>query len=273
MSIKITLTICVLITALFTSAQSTVSGVISDEKGIPVSSASVIIKGSKNGTQADENGRFSIAAATGNVLVISALNFATQEITVGNEAQLTVHLKAADQSLNEVVVTALGIRRERRELGTATQTVSSDQLNKSGTGNLLGEMQGKASGLTVINSTGDPGGGTYIRLRGVTSITGNNQPLLVVDGVPIDNSVNSYDPTNAGFQASGASGNLTGGAQPTNRGNDLNPDDIESINVLKGPAATALYGIQAASGAIVITTKKGSGKRGTQHPVKLIRNH
>jgi TonB-linked SusC/RagA family outer membrane protein len=260
---KIILTICVLITVLFTLAQSTVSGVISDEKGIPVPSASVTIKGSKKGTQADENGRFSIAAVSGNVLEISALNFVTQEITIGNETQLNIRLKAADQSLNEVVVTALGIRKERRALGTATQTISSDQLNKSGTGNPLSELAGKASGLTVINSTGDPGGGTYMRLRGVTSITGNNQPLMVVDGVPIDNSVNSYDPTNSGFQASGANGDLTGGAQPTNRGTDINPEDIESISVLKGPAATALYGIQAASGAIVITTKKGSGQQGT----------
>ncbi len=260
---KFTLFICMLITVLFTYAQSTVTGIVTDEKGSPVPAASIIIKNTKKGTEADENGKFTITAASGDVLVVSAVNFAAQEIKVGNQTQLTIQLKAADQSLNEVVVTALGIRRERRELGTATQTISSDQLNKSGTGNPLSELQGKASGLTVINSTGDPGGGTYIRLRGVTSITGNNQPLMVVDGVPIDNSVNSYDPTNSGFQASGANGDLTGGAQPTNRGTDLNPDDIESINVLKGPAATALYGIQAASGAIVITTKKGSARRGT----------
>src|SRR6185437_13401488 len=97
---------------------------------------------------------------------------------------------------------------------------------------------------------------------GATSITGNNQPLLVIDGIPIDNSINNFDATApSGTNSSGANGNLTGGAQPTNRGNDINPNDIESINVLKGPAATALYGIQAASGAIIITTKKGGGRR------------
>src|SRR3954468_9686513 len=242
---KITLTICVLMIVLFTSAQSTVSGVVTDEKNNPIPAASITIKGTKRGTKADENGRFSIAAASGNVLEISALNFVAQDITIGTETQFTIHLKAADQSLNEVVVTALGIRREKRELGTATQTIGSDQLNKSGTGNPLSELQGKASGLTVINSTGDPGGGTYVRLRGVTSITGNNQPLIVVDGVPIDNSINNYDPTSATpNNVGGASGNLTGGAIPSNRGIDINPNDIESITVLKGPAATALYGIK-----------------------------
>jgi len=164
--------------------------------------------------------------------------------------------------MNEVVVTAIGIRREKRELGTATQTINADQLSKSGTGNPLSELNGKASGLTVVNSSGDPGSGTYIRLRGVTSITGNNQPLMVVDGVPIDNSINNYDPTSTGNLASGANGNLLGGAQPTNRGVDLNPDDIESVTLLKGPAATALYGIQAASGALIITTKKGGVGQG-----------
>ena len=158
----------------------------------------------------------------------------------------------------KVVVTALGIKREKRSLGYATQSIGSDQLNKSGSGNPLSELSGKASGITVINSAGDPGAGTYVRLRGVTSITGNNQPLMVIDGVPVDNSINNFDPTNLGFKASGANGDLTGGAQPSNRGIDINPNDIESVTLLKGPAATALYGIQAASGAILITTKKGS---------------
>ncbi len=252
-----------LIISLGVIAQTAITGTVVDEKNAPVPYASITIKNTKRGAQADEKGNFKIEATTGQTLVITAINFAPQEVQITGTGALTIQLKSGDQTLNEVVVTALGIRRERRELGTATQTINSDQLNKSGTGNALSELEGKASGLTVINSTGDPGGGTYIRLRGVTSITGNNQPLMVVDGVPIDNSVNSYDPTNSGFQASGAGGDLTGGAQPTNRGTDLNPDDIESITVLKGPAATALYGIQAASGAIVITTKKGSGRRGT----------
>lgn len=163
--------------------------------------------------------------------------------------------------MTEVVVTALGIRREKRSLGYATQTIGSDQLNTTGTGNALNELSGKASGLTVINSAGDPGAGTYMLLRGVTSVTGNNQPLMVVDGVPIDNSANNYDPQFNGFQAGGAGADLVGATQPTNRGVDLNPNDIESITLLKGPAATALYGIQAASGALVITTKKAGARK------------
>ncbi|MBV9960868.1 MAG: SusC/RagA family TonB-linked outer membrane protein, partial [Parafilimonas sp.] len=197
--------------------------------------------------------------------VVSAVNFGLQEVHVTGTEPLTVHLKTAEQTLNEVVVTALGIKREKRSLGYSTQTVNSDQLNKSGTGNILNELNGKASGLTVINSSGDPGAGTYIRLRGVTSVSGDNQPLIVVDGIPLDNSINSYEPDNGvGFIASGAGGASIGGATATNRGLDINPNDIESVTLLKGPAATALYGIQAASGALIITTKKGNaGPRAT----------
>lgn len=240
-----------------------ISGTVKDENGNPISGASVIIKGTKLGVAADALGKFSISAKSGQVLEVSATNFTTTDFKLGGQDNIEITLKAGTNLMETVVVTALGIKREVRSLGTATQSIGSDELNKSGTGNPLSELQGKASGLTVINSTGDPGGGTYIRLRGVTSITGNNQPLMVVDGVPIDNSINNYDATFNGFGSSGANGQLVGGAQPTNRGVDINPDDIESINVLKGPAATALYGIQAASGAIIITTKKGSGRKGT----------
>ncbi|HTB31183.1 MAG TPA: SusC/RagA family TonB-linked outer membrane protein, partial [Bacteroidia bacterium] len=179
----------------------------------------------------------------------------SQEAAISDNMLITMKNDAL--GLSEVVVTALGIPVEKKSLGTATQVVGGDEVNTSGTSNVMNELEGKVSGLTVISSAGDPGAGTFMNLRGITSLTGNNQPLMVVDGVPIDNSINVYDPTNAGFQASGANGNLTGAAQPTNRGLDINPSDIESITVLKGPAATALYGIQAASGALIITTKKG----------------
>lgn len=195
-------------------------------------------------------------------MIVTAIGYDPQEVRVGNANEVAVTMLQNSRTMNEVVVTALGIRREKRELGTATQTITADQMNKTGTGNALNELNGKASGLTVINSSGDPGAGTYIRLRGVTSITGNNQPLMVVDGLPIDNSINNYDATSASpNQVSGPNSNLTGGVQPTNRGVDLNPNDIESVTLLKGPAATALYGIQAASGALIITTKKGGAGR------------
>lgn len=249
--------------ALAFAQNRTISGVVKDDTGQPVPGASVTIRGTGLGVAADNAGAFKISVKPGETLDISAANFISTSLKINNQTEVMVVLKPGTNVMETVVVTALGIKKQVRSLSSASQSISSDELNKSGTGNPLSELSGKASGLTVINSTGDPGGGTYIRLRGVTSITGNNQPLMVIDGVPIDNSTNNFDATNAGAQASGANADLTGGAQPTNRGVDLNPDDIESINVLKGPSATALYGIQAASGAIIITTKKGSGRKGT----------
>lgn len=255
---KTILLIVALIISVEVIAQSTVTGTVVDDENNPVPYASVTVKESKKGTATDANGRFSIVVNTGETLVISAVSFAPQEVTVSGTGPVSIQLKGGEQTLNEVVVTALGVKREKRSLTYAAQTVDGSELNKSGIGNPLSELSGKASGLTVINSAGDPGSGTYIRLRGVTSITGDNQPLIVVDGIPIDNSINNYDPTSATPNVSGANSNLTGGAQPSNRGIDLNPNDIESISVLKGPAATALWGIKAASGALIITTKKGA---------------
>jgi len=250
------LAMLLLVAAITQGQTKEVTGKIVDSTGAPVQGASIKIKGAKNGTSAGQDGTFRIVVPVNATLQISGVGYDLLEIKA-SAVSGDILLSRTSRQLSEVVVTALGIKREKRSLATATQTIGTDELNKSGTGNPLSELNGKASGLTVINSTGDPGGGTYIRLRGVTSITGTNQPLIVIDGVPIDNSVNNYDPTNSGFLASGANADLTGGAQPTNRGVDINPNDIESITLLKGPAATALYGIQAASGAIIITTKKG----------------
>ena len=262
--------LCMLLFSITALAQSRIlTGQVNDDGGKPVPFATVSVRNDRGkslaSASADANGIFRIEAANATMLVISSTGFATKELAVpsGNE-NIVVQLSNSAEVINEVVVTALGIRREKRQLATATQTINADQINKSGTGNALSELNGKASGLTVINSGGEPGSGTYMRLRGVTSITGNNQPLMVVDGVPIDNSINNYDATSATANVSGANSNLTGGVQPTNRGVDLNPNDIESITLLKGPAATALYGIQAASGAVIITTKRGSsGKAST----------
>src|SRR6478735_7696582 len=181
---KIILLLVALATCCGVIAQSTITGTVVDDKNAPVPYASISIKNSKKGVTADANGNFSIPANTGETLVVSAVSFTSQEIQVTNTSPLTVHLISGNQTLNEVVVTALGVKREKRSLAYAAQTVGGDELNKSGTGNPLSELQGKASGVTVINSAGDPGAGTYIRLRGVTSITGDNQPLMVVDGIP-----------------------------------------------------------------------------------------
>lgn len=236
----------------------TVNGTVVNENGDPVSGASVLVKGTNRGTSADASGKFSLPVNQGDVLQITSANYGRSEATIGTANDITVTMRPGQNILEEVVVTALGIKREKKSLTYAAETISDDQINNSGRGNPLNELAGKAAGLTVINSSGDPGAGTYIRLRGVTSITGDNQPLMVVDGVPIDNSINNYDPTGSNPNSSGANSSLTGGTIPSNRGIDINPNDIESITVLKGPAATALYGIRAASGALIITTKKGS---------------
>jgi hypothetical protein len=153
-----------------------ITGRVVDETGTAVSGATVLVKGTSTGVPANANGEFTINAKRGDVLVISAMNYGSSEVTVGNASTINISLSRQAAALNEVVVTALGIRRERRSLTYATETINSDQLNRSGTGNPLNELEGKSAGLTVINSSGDPGSGTYIRLRGVTSITGNNQP-------------------------------------------------------------------------------------------------
>ncbi|MGZ3848980.1 MAG: TonB-dependent receptor plug domain-containing protein, partial [Flavisolibacter sp.] len=234
-----------------------ITGQVKDDKGEVLPFATITEVGTTNAVQADQNGSYTITVQPGARVTATASGHQAQTLTA-NADVLNFSLPSGEAQLQEVVITALGIRREKRSLTYATQTIGSDQINKSGTGNPLSELEGKAAGLTVINSAGDPGSGTYIRLRGVTSITGDNQPLMVIDGVPIDNSINNYDPTSATPNTSGANSNLTGGTIPSNRGIDLNPNDIESITVLKGPAATALYGIRAASGALIITTKKGA---------------
>lgn len=234
-----------------------ITGQVKDDKGEVLPFATITEVGTTNAVQADQNGSYTITVQPGARVSATASGHQAQTLTA-NADVLNFSLPSGEAQLQEVVITALGIRREKRSLTYATQTIGSDQINKSGTGNPLSELEGKAAGLTVINSAGDPGSGTYIRLRGVTSITGDNQPLMVIDGVPIDNSINNYDPTSATPNTSGANANLTGGTIPSNRGIDLNPNDIESITVLKGPAATALYGIRAASGALIITTKKGA---------------
>ena len=235
-----------------------VKGKVLDEKGVGLPGAGITIKNTTTGTVTDVDGKFELDVPDGDdILIVQAIGYATQEATITGNAVM-VNLKSQSKELHETVVTALGIKRESRTLSYATQTVSGEDMNKTGTGNPLGELSGKVSGLDVINASGDPGGGTYIRLRGVTSLTGDNQPLIVIDGIPVDNSINNFDPTNAGFQAGGAAGNATGGSQATNRGLDINPNDIDNISVLKGPEASALYGIRGQHGVILITTKKGN---------------
>ncbi|MVT10774.1 SusC/RagA family TonB-linked outer membrane protein [Chitinophaga tropicalis] len=236
--------------------QREIVGKITGADGAPVPYATVQLKGTTRGTTADQNGNFRLQV-DGNdaVLQVRSVGFTTKEIAVGSTSNVAVSLTQDNTALQEVVVTGIGIRREKKALGYAVQDVKGDDLVKASQGDALRGLSGKVAGLQVTGSGGTPGAATFIKLRGTNSLTGSNQPLFVVDGVPIDNSQNySGDPSDGTNQ-------LLQGATNTNRGADINPNDIESITVLKGPAAAALYGIDAANGAIIITTKKGKAGR------------
>ena len=223
--------------------QRQVTGRITSEAGQPVPSASVMIKGSGTGVTADENGRFSISVPSRNAtLVVSAAGFSQAEISLGDKDSYDVTLKPGED-LSAVVVTALGISRKERSLGYATQQVKGENLTLTKEQNVIGSLAGKIAGVQVTGASGASMGGTQkIKIRGVNSITGGGEPLIVVDGTPISNA-------NFAGRNGGDFGNLA---------QDINPEDVESINVLKGPAASALYGIRGQYGVIMITTKKGS---------------
>ena len=245
------LVLLVVLMAQLTFAQErSVSGVVSDNAGLPIPGVSVLVKGTQNGTQTDFDGKFSIKASPSQVLIFSYVGMKTREITASS-ATLNVKLDTDSQELTEVVVTALGIKRDKKALGYATQEVKGDAVAKVKSSNFVNSLSGKVAGLD-IKTSGNLGGSTQVVIRGNNSIAGNNQALFVIDGVPIDNS-NS----NTSTQKSGG-----GGYDYGNAASDINPDDIESINVLKGAAATALYGSRASNGVVMITTKKGKTQKG-----------
>jgi TonB-linked SusC/RagA family outer membrane protein len=230
--------------------ERSVSGVVSDNAGLPIPGVSVLVKGTNSGTQTDFDGKYSIKASPSQVLVFSYIGMKTQEVTASS-ASVNVKLATDSQELSEVVVTALGIKRDKKALGYATQEVKGDAVSKVKSSNFVNSLSGKVAGLE-IKTSGNLGGSTQVVIRGNNSIAGNNQALFVIDGVPIDNS-NS----NSGDQKAGR-----GGYDYGNAASDINPDDIESINVLKGAAATALYGSRASNGVVMITTKKGKSQKG-----------
>jgi TonB-linked SusC/RagA family outer membrane protein len=221
-----------------------ITGTVTDEKGSPLPFVSILQKGTQNGTSTDAKGAFSISVAgTNTVLVITYTGRQAQEITVGNSNTFNVSL-SANGSLSEVVVTALGINRRQKSIGYSTQQVKGEDLTFTKEQNVIGSLAGKVAGVQVVGSSGASLGGTQkIKIRGVNSLNGNDQPLIVVDGTPISNS---------NFGSSNGNGPDLG-----NISQDINPDDVETVNVLKGPAASALYGLRGQFGVILITTKKG----------------
>ena len=227
-------------------AQNTVTGKVTDDTGKAIPGVSVLVKGTTIGTMTLGDGAYSVNVPNGsNVLIFSYIGKETQEITISGNV-INVKLMPSSEAIDEVVVTALGISRDKKSLGYAVQEVEGDDINAVKGDNFVSSLSGKVSGVQIQTNT-NFGGSTNVIVRGSSSLTGNNQALFVVDGVPIDNTI-----FNDSYQASGRTGYDYG-----NGASDINPNDIESISVLKGAAATALYGSRAANGVILITTKKG----------------
>ncbi|WP_416233506.1 SusC/RagA family TonB-linked outer membrane protein [Arcicella sp. LKC2W] len=224
-----------------TAQDRVITGVVNSEKDGLLPGASILIKGTVNGTVTDANGKFSIKVpANGNVLKISTVGYSTKEITIDNKTFFQISLVPNNLELNEVVVTALGISREKKSLGYSQQELKGESLVEARSNNVANSLSGKIAGVR-IGSNGGPGSGSTIQIRGSSSVSGNNQPLIVVDGVPIQQQFDKQ---------------FGGGIS------EVNPDNIKDISVLKGPNAAALYGSRAANGVILITTKDGAGTKG-----------
>ena len=230
----------------------TISGkVTSSTDGQPLPGVSILVKGTSAGTTTDLDGNYKVNASSNNTLVFSFIGFTSKQEAVNNRTTINVELAEETSQLGEVVVTALGVKREKKSLGYALQEVKGDQIVEARENNLANALSGKVAGLQVIRSSNGPAGSSKIVLRGNNSLTGDNQPLIVVDGIPLDN-------------FTGASNNDMWNPS-TDRGNglgDINPDDIESMSVLKGASAAALYGSRAGNGVILITTKSGRAQKG-----------
>ena len=256
------LQLCLLLVAFLLAsnllAQRKISGIITDVNDEPLLGASVIVKDSDplKGTQADETGKWELEISENDkVLVFSFTGYTTKEVEIGTSNDINIQLSEG-VDLDNIVVTGMGISRDEKSLGYSVGKVDGGRVASSGEANAIQGLAAKVSGIQVVGSGGTPGASSKILIRGNATFTGNNQPLMVVDGVPYDNqtlgSVSEDYPFNA---------NLSG-VNNSNRALDLNPDDIETVTVLKGPAAAALYGTRAANGVLLITTKKGkSGKK------------
>ncbi len=234
----------------FASAQTkTISGTVtSADNGSAIPGVTVLVKGTTNGTVTDVNGKYSLQVKnSATTLVFSFVGMKTQEIAINGRTTINVVMKASSLSLSQVVVTALGISRKSRALGYSVTKVPAAEISKSAVTDAVNALAGKVAGVRVTSSSGAVGSAPFVEIRGSSSILGNNQPLYVVDGVPI---------------ASGGGAGSTAGVAYSSRTIDINPDDIASMSVLKGGAATALYGLRAANGAIIITTKHGKKQKG-----------
>ncbi len=251
---KLLLGILVLLGHFSIAQDKSISGTVKDSFGTVLPGASVAVKGTSRGTTTNTEGKYTIAASSSDILVFSYIGMINQEIAVKNSSTINVKLLDDLKDLDEVVVTAYGMGKSSRKLGYATQTISGDDIVETQRENLFNSLTGRVAGATVNATSGAPGASSSIVLRGFNSLSGNNSPLIVIDGLAINNSTLSTGVL--------TNDNSNRSNDYTNRAADINPNDIESITVLKGPEATALYGIDAGSGAIIITTKKGTAGKG-----------
>lgn len=227
-------------------AQTTITGsVVTQEDGEPIMGATIRIVGTQQGTVTDDNGRFSLLVPNSNAdLQVSYLGYVTQTVRARNG--MTVTLVSDDNLLDEVVVTALGIKRSAKAIGYSATQVLGDEIAQARTNDIMTSLAGKVAGVSISSTSSDPGSSNAVIIRGISSLSGSNQPLYVIDGVPMVNT--------AVFSNNG----LDDGYDFGNGASVVNPDDVENMTVLKGAAATALYGSRAANGVILITTKSGS---------------
>lgn len=240
--------------------QVTVTGKVTSSDGLAIPGVSVKSKTTTTVTQTSTAGTYSIKVNAGDVLTFSYIGMVSQLKTVGSASVINVVLKDDDNSLNEVVVTALGQKASKRSIGTAQQQVSGAAIAETQRENFINALQGRVAGVEVTSTSGVPGASSSITIRGISSISGSNQPLFIVDGLPMDNKTLN---TSAFYSENSSTTSFANrGVDFTNRAADINPEDIESLVVLKGPEAAALYGIDAANGAIVITTKRGKAGNG-----------
>lgn len=246
---KLFLSTLLLLFSIGISAQKKITGTVSDATG-GLPGVSIIEKGTTNGIDTDIDGNFSIQVADDNaVLVFSYVGYKTKEVTISGKTNLIVLLEEDSEQLEEVVINALGLQVDKKTLGSTYSKVNANDARRSGEVGVINSMSGKASGVRIARSNGDPGAGSSIQIRGANTIGGNTQPLIVIDGIAFSNETSN-----------GIGNAATGGVSQQSRLNDINPEDIESINILKGASAAAVWGSQAANGVIVITTKKGRNR-------------
>ncbi|MFM7216556.1 MAG: TonB-dependent receptor plug domain-containing protein, partial [Bacteroidota bacterium] len=240
-----------LITAFGLSAQDrTVRGTVtSSESGEPLPFVSVAVSGTAKGASTDMDGNYSLAGVSlTDTLVFRFVGYAQKSVVVGNQSVVNISLIEIARQLDEVVVTALGVNRQQRQLGYSTQKVDGQEIQQSNSPNIVNALTGKVAGVQISNPDGVDGGTTRIVIRGNNNISGNNQPLIVVDGVPMSNDPGMTD--------------IGRGRDWGSAINNINREDVESINILKGGAASALYGARGANGVVLITTKKGHRQQG-----------